>query len=160
MYSDEHTDLNGWPHDEHAYGIRASQRDADTHAAFDPLRAGARHLLATAETQLAQLPAGNVQSRWRWQIDVLRLALDRLDALHEQWLQTRDALPAHAAPGTPALDDALAEYHAKSWDCLDAWATHGDALREINTAARRTPSPHGTLTTTGPAPGRRGPGRK
>ena len=140
-YSDEHTDLDGWPHDDHAYGLRASQRDADTADAFETLRYGARHLLATAETQLAQLPENAVQSRWVYQLGVLHTALDRLDELHEQWLLNRDALPATARPGTPDFDDALAEHHAESWSYLDDWATHGKALREINTAARRAPSP-------------------
>ncbi|MFI8880297.1 hypothetical protein [Streptomyces sp. NPDC055243] len=140
-YSDEHTDLDGWPHDDHAYGLRASQRDADTHTAFEPLRYGARHLLATAETQLAQLPENTVQSRWVYQLGVLRDALDRLDELHEQWLGTRDALPATAQPGTADFDDALAEHHAESWSYLDDWATHGTTLQEINSAARRARSP-------------------
>ncbi|MER5346747.1 hypothetical protein ABT030_41975 [Streptomyces mirabilis] len=139
-YSDEHTDLDGWPHDDHAYGLRASQRDADTVGAFEPLRYGARHLLATAETQLAQLPENTVQSRWVYQLGVLHAALDRLDELHEQWLVTRDALPATANPGTADFDDALAEHHAESWSYLDDWATHGKALREINTAAHKAPS--------------------
>ncbi|MEV5843631.1 hypothetical protein AB0M32_16885 [Streptomyces sp. NPDC051985] len=140
-YSDEHTDLDGWPYDEYAYGLRASQRDADTAEAFEPLRYGARHLLATAETQLTQLPEKTVQSRWVYQLGILRTAFDRLDELHQQWLLTRDALPASATPGTPDFDDALAEHHAESWSYLDDWATHGTALREINTAARKAPSP-------------------
>ncbi|QNT91931.1 hypothetical protein HEP81_01602 [Streptomyces griseofuscus] len=135
-YSDEHTDLDGWPYDDHAYGRRASQRDADTAEAFEPLRYGARHLLATAETQLAQLPETHVQSRWVYQLGVLR-----------------DALPATAKPGTPDFDDALAEHHAESWSYLDDWATHGKALREINTAARKAPSPLVPAPAT--APGRR-----
>ncbi|MDX2611033.1 MULTISPECIES: hypothetical protein [Streptomyces] len=139
-YSDEHTGLDGWPYDDHAYGMRKSQRDADTAEAFEPLRYGARHLLATAETQLAQLPENTVQSRWVYQLGVLHTALDRLDELHEQWLLTRDALPATAKPGTAEFDDALAEHHAESWSYLDDWATHGKALREINTAARKAPS--------------------
>ncbi|WP_432012621.1 hypothetical protein [Streptomyces cucumeris] len=139
-YSEEHTDLDGWPYDDHAYGLRASQRDADTLSAFEPLRYGARHLLVTAETQLARLPEDAVQSRWGYQLGVLRDALDRLEALHEQWLLTRDALPATAKPGTPDFDDALAEHHAESWSYLDDWATHGKALREINSAARKAPS--------------------
>ncbi|MCP9213060.1 hypothetical protein [Streptomyces cucumeris] len=140
-YSDEHTDLDGWPHDDDAYGLRASQRDADTAEAFETLRYGARHLLATAETQLTRLPENTVQSRWVYQLGVLRNALDRLDELHEQWLLTRDALPATAKPGTPDFDGALAEHHAESWSYLDDWATHGKALREINTAARKARSP-------------------
>ncbi|MFE0680536.1 hypothetical protein ACFW17_07000 [Streptomyces sp. NPDC058961] len=141
FYSDEHTDLDGWPHDDHTYGIRKSQRDADTAEAFETLRYGARHLLATAETQLTRLPENAAQSRWVYQLSVLHTALDRLDELHEQWMLTRDTLPASAKPGTPDFDDALAEHHAESWSCLDDWATHGKAIREINTAAHKAPSP-------------------
>lgn len=138
--------------------MRASQRDADTLTAFEPLRYGARHLLATAETQLAQLPENTVQSRWVYQLGVLHAALDRLDELHEQWLQTRDALPATAKPGTADFDDALAEHHAESWSYLDDWATHGKALREINTVARKAPSP--LAPTPAPAADRRTPAQK
>ncbi|MFJ9216511.1 hypothetical protein ACIRJL_10290 [Streptomyces sp. NPDC102383] len=157
-YSDEHTDLDGWPHDDHAHGMRASQRDADTVEAFEPLRYGARHLLATAETQLSQLAENTGQRRWVYQLGVLRDALDRLDELHEQWLTTRDALPITTEPGTAEFDDALAEHHAESWSHLDDWATHGKALREINSAARRARSPLAPV----PAPARfhRSAGRK
>lgn len=154
VYSDEHTDLDGWPHDDHAYGVRASQRDSDTHTAFEPLRASARHLLATAEKQLAHLPATAVQSRWVYQLGVLHAALDRLEGLHEQWLTTRDSLPASAQPGTPVFDDALAEHHAESWSYLDDWAAHGRALLEVNSAALNTPSSLPPPPTPVPAPGR------
>ncbi|MGW3835110.1 hypothetical protein [Streptomyces microflavus] len=140
-YSEEHTDLDGWPHDDHAYGLRASRRDAETAEAFEPVRSGARHLLATAETQLIQLPKNTVQGRWIYQLGVLRDALDRLDELHEEWQSTRDALATTSKPGTPDYDDALAEHHAESWSCLDDWATHGKAIQEINTAARKSRSP-------------------
>ena len=121
--------------------MRASQRDADTLMAFEPLRYGARHLLARAETQLVHLPENTVQSRWVYQLGVLRDSLGRLDELHGQWLETRDALPATAKPGTADFDDALAEHHAESWSYLDDWATHGKALREINSAALIARSP-------------------
>ncbi|MFF7476775.1 hypothetical protein [Streptomyces sp. NPDC008092] len=139
-YSDEHTDLDGRPYDDHAYGLRKSQRDADTAEAFETLRYGARRLLATAETQLTQLPKNTVQSRWVYQLGVLGDALDRLDELHERWLTTRDALPTAAKPGTTEFDNAFAEHHAESWSYLDDWATHGTALREINTSAPKAPS--------------------
>ncbi|MEU6814080.1 hypothetical protein [Streptomyces sp. NPDC046860] len=141
IYSDEHTDLEGWPYDDHAYGVRKSQRDADTAEAFESFRHGARHLLATAETQLVQLPENTVQGRWIYQLGVLQSALDRLDELREQWLVARDALPIGARPGTVEFDDALADHHAESWSLLDEWATHGAVLREINTASRRASSP-------------------
>ncbi|MGW4289672.1 hypothetical protein ACWEIK_22380 [Streptomyces sp. NPDC004673] len=140
-YSEEHTDLDGWPYDDHAYGVRKSQRDADTAEAFESLRHGARHLLATAETQLVQLPEATVQGRWVYQLGVLQSALDRLDELREQWQVTHDALPSSAKPGTVEFDDALADHHAESWSYLDDWATYGSALREINTAARHASSP-------------------
>ncbi|MEU7148746.1 hypothetical protein AB0B15_12005 [Streptomyces sp. NPDC045456] len=87
------------------------------------------------------MPTGVVQSHWVYRLGVLYTALDRLDALHEQWLLTRDGLPAGARPGTPVFDDALAEYHAESWSYLDDWATHGHVLRDINSAARHTSAP-------------------
>ncbi|MFD3415310.1 hypothetical protein [Streptomyces cyaneofuscatus] len=121
--------------------MRASQRDADTAEAFEPLRFGARLLLATAETQLTRLSETTVQGRWVYQLGVLRNALDQLDELHEQWLTTRDALPANAEAGTADFDDALAEHHAESWSYLDDWATHGKAVREINAWARTARSP-------------------
>ncbi|WP_236726425.1 hypothetical protein [Streptomyces sp. NBRC 110465] len=121
--------------------MRASRRDADTAGAFEPVRPGAHHLLATAETQLIRLPKNTVQGRWIYQLGVLRDALDRLDELHDEWQATRDALPIAAQPGTPVYDDALAEHHAESWSYLDDWSTHGKAIREINTAARSIRSP-------------------
>ncbi|MDX3855626.1 hypothetical protein [Streptomyces sp. AK02-01A] len=138
--------------------MRASQRDADTAEAFEPLRYGARHLLTTAETQLAHLAENTVQGRWVYQLGVLRDALDRLDELHEQWLATRDALTTTAKPGTADFDDALAEHHAESWSYLDDRATHGKALREINTAARKARSP--LAPTPVPAPAWRTAARK
>jgi hypothetical protein len=159
-HSDEHTDLDGWPYDDHAYGMRASQRDADTAEAFENIRVGARHLLATADVQLKSLPTNAVQSRWVYQLGVLQAALDRLDELNEQWLTARDNLPANAQPGTPAYDDALAEHHAESWSYLDDWACHGHALHEINAAALNAPSPLAPPPTTAPAPGRRTPARR
>ncbi|MFF1420037.1 hypothetical protein [Streptomyces sp. NPDC058280] len=154
IYSDEHTDLDGWPHDDHAYGLRKSQRDADTAEAFENIRSGARHLLATADAQLRSLPADAVQNRWGYQLGVLYSALDRLDALHEQWLRTRDGLPGGAGPGTAVFDDALAEHHAESWSYLDDWATHAQALGDIDSAARQTSSPLAPPPTAVPATGR------
>ncbi|MFD1829895.1 hypothetical protein ACFSJS_09475 [Streptomyces desertarenae] len=82
-----------------------------------------------------------MQHRWGYQLSVLRGALDRLDALHAQWLRNRDSLPVDARSGTPVFDGALAEHHAECWSHLDDWATHGQAIRDIHTAARYAPSP-------------------
>ncbi|PZG72868.1 hypothetical protein C1I97_37900 [Streptomyces sp. NTH33] len=151
-YSEENTDLDGWPFDEHAYGLRQSQRDRETAEAFEAVRPTARQLLATAEVQLAQLPARAVQTRWAWQLGTLRDAFDRLDALHQQWRQTRVDLPLTARPGTPAYDDVLADHDAEAWSYLDDWATHGHAVIGINTAAGSAPSPLAPPPTAKPAP--------
>ncbi|KUM99302.1 hypothetical protein AQI95_39325 [Streptomyces yokosukanensis] len=151
VYSDEHTDLDGWPYDDHAYGLRQQQRDADTAAAFENLRAGAQHLLDTADAQLPLVPAGTAQTRWIYQLGVLRDALERLTTLHEEWLRTRDSLLADAHPGTKVFDAALAEHHAECWSYLDDWATHGHVIGEINTAARHAPSPLAPAPTMRPA---------
>ncbi|MET9564733.1 hypothetical protein [Streptomyces tauricus] len=151
-YSDEHTDLDGWPHDDDAYGLRQQRRDADTAEAFETLRTGARRLLETASKQLSGIPNALIQSRWIYQLDLLRYGLDRLDALQEDWLSTRDSLPAHARPGTPVHDTALAEHQAECWSYLDDWASHGHILSEINTTATAAPSPLPPPPTAVPAP--------
>ncbi len=90
--------------------------------------------------------------RWSYQLDLLRYALDRLDALQEEWLSTRDSLPALAQPGTPVHDNALAEHHAECWSYLDDWASHGRILIEINTTASAAPSRLPPPPTALPAP--------
>ena len=82
-----------------------------------------------------------MQNRWVWQLGVLHSALDRLDALHEKWLHTRDSLATDARPGTETFDDALSAHHAEAWSSLDDWATHGHAIHDINATARHAPSP-------------------
>lgn len=146
-YSDQHTDLDGWPHDEDAYGQRASRRDADTWKAFNKVRPSAGALVATAEAQLQRLPAQAVQSRWVWQLGVLGTALDRLAALHDDWLVTLDSLPPSARPGTEVYDDARAKRNAEAWHELDEWASSGEAILEVHRAALQAPS---ALTPTAP----------
>ncbi len=156
------TDLDGWPFDQHAYGLRQSQRDREIAEAFESVRSTARQLLATAEDQLARLPAQAVQARWAWQLSTLRDALDRLDTLHQEWQQTRAALPLTARPGTPAYDEALADHDAEAWSYLDDWATHGHIVIDINTTVRTTPSTPAPQPTAKPAPvsGRPTPARR
>lgn len=140
-YSEEHTDLDGWPLDDVAYGRRAAQRDADTWRSFNRVRSFAKDLLATAEVQVQQLNAAHLQSRWPWQLATLDSALKHLGALQREWLDARDALPPSARPGTPAYDDPLAERNAEAWSYLDDWASHGKALLEIQATAHDLP-PH------------------
>ncbi|MER5782635.1 hypothetical protein ABT104_13045 [Streptomyces mobaraensis] len=135
-YSDQHTDPDGWPHDDTAYGLRASRRDADTWRSFNRVRHGAKTLLATAGAQLQMLPAARVQSRWAWELSALDDALDQLIALQRRWLETRDALPPSAVPGTEAYDDVLAERNAEAWHYLHEWSLHGQAVLDIHAAAQ------------------------
>ncbi|MEV7955296.1 hypothetical protein [Streptomyces sp. NPDC088141] len=141
VYSDEHTDLDGWPHDEHAYGLRQSRRDADTWRAFERVWYCGKELLATAEHQLQQLPARRIQNRWVWQLGTLDTALERLQALQTEWTDVRDSLPGFASPGTEEYDGALSDRNADAWTYLDDWSTHGQAVLDIHAAAQRAPSP-------------------
>ncbi|GCD41875.1 hypothetical protein [Streptomyces paromomycinus] len=151
VYSDEHTDLDGWPHDPHAYGLRASRRDADAWRAFNRVRSHAKELLSTAAGQIRRLPARAIQPRWTWQLAALDVALDQLNAVQRTWLDDRDSLPAAARPGTEAYDDARAERDAEAWHYLYEWSNHGQVLLDINTTAQHTP-PRATPRAPAPAP--------
>ncbi|MET9294380.1 hypothetical protein [Streptomyces sp. NPDC003077] len=139
-YSDEHTDRDGWPYDDQAYGRRAAARDAATWRSFNRVRQYATHLLASAEAQLQQLSAPAVQPRWAWQLGVLQDALRCLDDLQREWLVAREALPGSAAPGTEAYEAVLDERNSEAWHPLNQWGAHGQVLLDIHTAARTSPS--------------------
>lgn len=139
-YSDRHTDQDGWPHDETAYGFRQARRDADTWRAFTTVRGAAAAMLDTAEAQLSRLPADSTSLRRGWHLKVLRTALKEVNALQSEWLGVHDTLPASARPGTEEYDEPLAERNAEAWAYLDAWALHGQSVIDIDTAARAKPS--------------------
>ncbi|MFB7011569.1 MULTISPECIES: hypothetical protein [unclassified Streptomyces] len=146
VYSNEHSDLDGVPHDEHDYGLRQSRRDADTWHAFEHVRYSGKTLLATAEHQLQQLPAHKIQNRWVWELGTLHTALEQLRTLQSEWVEFRDSLPASACPGTEQYDGPLAERNADAWTYLDDWATHGQSVIDIHAVARQAPSPLPTAT--------------
>ncbi|MFG2483478.1 hypothetical protein ACGFSI_12070 [Streptomyces virginiae] len=139
-YSDEHTDPDGWPHDERAYGFRQSRRDADTWRSFNRIRAGAKDLLAAAEVQLQMLPERSVHARWAWQISCLHVALDRLSTLQSEWVDLRTTLPVSSRPGLEEYERPLAERNAEAWPYLDEWSLHGQVALDIHTAFRRRQS--------------------
>ncbi|MEU1073529.1 MULTISPECIES: hypothetical protein [unclassified Streptomyces] len=153
-WREEHSDLDGWPLDDDEHSRRAVKRDADTWRSFNRVRAFAKDLVATAEVQVQQLNPAHLQSRWPWQLGVLDHAVKQLDALQENWLEARDALPPTARPGTFAYDDAVAERNDEAWSYLDDWSTHGKALLEIHAAAQDLPprSPALAPTTTRACP--------
>ncbi|MFJ6783586.1 hypothetical protein [Streptomyces yangpuensis] len=139
-YSDRHTDPDGWPHDDTAYGLRQRRRDADTWRAFTTVRSTSAAMLDTAEAQLSRLPAGSTSLRRGWHLKVLRTALKEINALQSEWLSVRDTLPASARPGTEGYDEPLAERNAEAWAYLDAWAVHGQSVIDIDSATRAKPS--------------------
>ncbi|AJC55081.1 hypothetical protein [Streptomyces sp. 769] len=145
-YSDEHTDLDGWPHDDVTYGLRAAHRDAKTWRSFHRVRPFAKELLATAEVQLQQLNSRHIQPQWVWQLSTLSTALSKLAELERAWLDTLASLPPSARPGTPEWDDAVAERNAEAWSYLDDWASHSKALLEIQAATLDFPPRSPTLT--------------
>ncbi|MFJ2739692.1 hypothetical protein ACIO3O_08485 [Streptomyces sp. NPDC087440] len=140
IYFANRVNEKGWPLDGHAYGLRASRRDAETERAFQPLRAGAHYLLAVAEKQLVTLPARSVHEGWVWKLGSLRTALTSLDGLAAEWHQTRQRLGPNAGPGTSWYEAALAEHHFESGGYLYDWARHGHALLDIHSAAQTAPS--------------------
>ncbi|MCY0933840.1 hypothetical protein [Streptomyces sp. H34-S4] len=152
-YSDEHTDPDGWPHDESAYGFRQAQRDADTWRSFNRIHSGAKDLVATAEAQLQKLPERSVHHRWAWQIGSLRTAQERIGALQSEWLELRATLPESARPGVEEYDGPLAERNAEAWHYLDEWSLHGQVLLDIHSALRRSQSRPATAPVTA-LPGR------
>lgn len=147
VYSDEQTDIDGVPYDEHDYALHQDRRHADTWRAFERVRYSGGILLATAEHQLQQLPAHKIQARWVWELGTLHTALGQLRTLQSEWVEFRDSLPASAGPGTEQYDDLLADINADAWSSLDDWATHGQSILDIHVAARQAPSP---LTTSAP----------
>ncbi|WP_407549061.1 hypothetical protein QOM21_08080 [Streptomyces sp. Pv4-95] len=161
-YRDQHTHLDGLPHDVGHYVRRAGRRDADIWRAFNRVRPGAKDLVATAETQLQRLPAQAIQSRWAWQLGVLGTALDQLAVLQKEWLAIRDILHPSARPGTTQYEEERFYRNAEAGHYLDEWATHGYALHDINSAALHCSSPLApppTMTAV-PAPGRTAPVRR
>ncbi|MGW3056517.1 hypothetical protein ACWC98_11330 [Streptomyces goshikiensis] len=139
----------GWPHDEQTYGLRQSQRDADTWRSFNRIRNGAKALVATAEVQLQALPQHSIHPHWAWQISCLNTALGRISTLQSEWLDLRTTAPAPARPGTGKYDGPLAERNAEAWHYLNEWALHGQAVLDIHTAVKHH---RPGLTSIAPAP--------
>ncbi|MFE1407821.1 hypothetical protein ACFW5D_30190 [Streptomyces sp. NPDC058770] len=156
VYSDEHSDIDGVPYDEHDYALHQSRRDADIWHAFEQVRHSGKTLLATAEHQLQQIPADSIQTRWVWQLATLRSALNQLLAIQTDWTKYQDSLPIYVCPGTEAYEDAIAERNADAWTYLDDWTTHGQSVLEIHAAAQQAPSGLATAVPTRvPAPAAR-----
>ncbi|MEE1744106.1 hypothetical protein AB0D16_19310 [Streptomyces sp. NPDC048161] len=147
VYSDEQTDIDGVPYDEHDYALHQDRRHAETWRAFEQVRYSGETLLATAEHQLQQLPSHKIQARWVWELGTLHTALEQLRTLQSEWVEFRDSLPASAGPGTEQYDDPLADRNADAWSSLDDWTTHGQSILDIHVAARQAPS---LLTTSAP----------
>lgn len=140
-YSDQHTDPDGWPHDDESYGRRAARRDADTWEAAALIRPFARELLSTAAVQLQHLPARTVQPAWPWHLTAANDALDQLDAIEAEGSARLDSLPPSAGPGTEAYDDLVDARNAEAWHALYELALHTPAILAIHAAVQAAP-PH------------------
>ncbi|MEE4544040.1 hypothetical protein V2S66_18940 [Streptomyces sp. V4-01] len=134
-YSDQHTDAQGWPLDEDAYGLRQRRRDAETWHAFERVRPHMGELLTVAERQLAALPAAEQQSHWRGTLTRLEQARTGLETTYTYWRAECDALLPTSGPGTEAYDEPLAERNAEAWSYLCDWADGGHVLNRIARAA-------------------------
>ncbi|MFE6457791.1 hypothetical protein ACFVP0_10060 [Streptomyces cinereoruber] len=163
-YSDEHTDAEGQPYDEVSYGWRMVQRDAETWRAFEPVRRTAREMLATASVQLQHIHAGDIVSRWPWQLRELSRALEKLEMLRGERAKDREA-ERGSPPPPEALVDSLAERNEEAWDALNTWSIQGHAILGIHAVALKTPPPYlytapapvpAPTAAAGPSAGRRG----
>ncbi|MFG2981396.1 hypothetical protein ACGFYQ_09060 [Streptomyces sp. NPDC048258] len=134
LYSDEHTDLDGWPYDPDAYDDRKAERDQAVWAALDPVREEADVLLEAAEADLDRIAIPSVQTRWMWQLAQLRGALNWIEAAHEGYQEFRTAQPQ---ANKDALQAAADFRNAEAWHALDTWMVHGRAVLEIHTATVR-----------------------
>ncbi|MEV7888438.1 hypothetical protein ACWD3I_29775 [Streptomyces sp. NPDC002817] len=138
-YSDQHTDPDGWPHDEDPYGHRAARRDAETWEAAAQIRPFARDLLSTAAVQLQHLPARTIQPAWPWHLTAADDALDQLDAVEADWSTHLDSLPPGAGPGTAAYDNLVDARNAEAWHALNELTLHTQAILAIHAAAQAAP---------------------
>lgn len=150
LYSDEHTDLDGWPYDPDAYDDRKAERDQAVWAAFEPVREEAGVLLEAAEVDLDRITIPPSQTRWHWQLAQLRGALNWIEAAHEEYEEFRAAQP-HA--DKDALQAASDFRNAEAWHALDTWMLHGRAVLDIHAATvRASAGPRIAATPPPPAP--------
>ncbi|MFC9582063.1 hypothetical protein ACFVJ8_04330 [Streptomyces yangpuensis] len=149
LYSDEHTDLDGWPYDPETYDGRKAERDGAVWTAFSPLREEASVLLDAAEADLGRIPVSSVQQRWAWQLGQLRDALDRIEATRTEY---RKLLTAHPHASREARHAAVDARNAEAWNALYSWSVHGRAVLEIRAATVRAAGPRIAATPPPPAP--------
>ncbi|MEW2583023.1 hypothetical protein [Streptomyces virginiae] len=135
LYSDEHTDLDGWPYDPEAYDDRKAGRDRAVWTAFKPVREEAGALLDAAEADLGRMPIPSVHNRWAWQLSQLRDALDQIAATRTEY---RELLAAHPHASPEARDATVDARNAEAWSALYTWLVHGRAVLEIHATALRT----------------------
>ncbi|MFJ9789422.1 hypothetical protein [Streptomyces globosus] len=149
LYSDEHTDLDGWPYDPEAYDGRKAERDRAVWMAFSPLREEASVLLDVAEADLDRIPLSSVQQRWAWQLGQLRDALARIETARTEY---QELLTAHPHASREARHSAVDARNAEAWNALYSWSVHGRAVLEIRTTAVRAAAGPRLATTPPPAP--------
>ncbi|MEU9939094.1 hypothetical protein [Streptomyces lavendulae] len=148
LYSDEHSDLDGWPYDPESYDERKAERDGAVWRAFNAVGEEADVLLDAAEAELDHIPIASLQNRWAWQLTQLREALDRIAAARTEY---RSLLAVHPHASPDARQAAVDARNAEAWNALYGWSVHGRAVLEIHTTAVRTAA-GARITTTPPPP--------
>ncbi|BAU88001.1 hypothetical protein SLA_7135 [Streptomyces laurentii] len=159
-YTIEHTDLDGWPFDQDVYDAREAEKDRALWRAFAPVRDAAADLLNAAGTAVAERAWKTGQSRWTWQLDHLREALDRITAAQDTFLQFLTDEP-HATE--EAVQAAAAARHARASEALSDWLHHGRSVLEVHAATVRAGQPGIRLAASVPraaTPAPAGPARR
>ncbi|MFE0772170.1 hypothetical protein [Streptomyces sp. NPDC058861] len=133
LYSEEHTDLDGWPYDQAYYDDHEEAKDMALWRLFTPVREGAASLLDAAETTIQSLSGTLAQHRWDWQLTQLRGALDHIEAAQDQFLER---LETDRGTGE-AVRAAVAERGARASESLSVWVSHGRAVLEIHASTVR-----------------------
>ncbi|MFE6457788.1 hypothetical protein ACFVP0_10045 [Streptomyces cinereoruber] len=159
LYSEEHTDLDGWPYDQADYDDHQEAKDMTLWHLFTPVREGAASLLDAAEATVQSLSGALAQNRWDWQLTQLRGALEHIDAAQDQFLER---LATDRGTGE-AVREAVAERGAKASEVLSVWVSHGRAVLEIHASTVRAGQSGIRLaarTTRAPAPAPSSPARR
>ncbi|MEW1699030.1 hypothetical protein ACIQCR_31215 [Streptomyces sp. NPDC093249] len=130
-YSGEHSDADGWPFDEAAYGWRMVQRDAETRRAFLPLQPCARQLLALAAVQIQRLGKHGVAPHWACHLRELGQALEHLEGLRREHTAVRETRRVSGPVPRETFVDSVAEFNEEAWSHLRTWADKGHVLFDI-----------------------------
>jgi hypothetical protein len=142
--SDSYCDEHGFPRDEHAYGLRQAQRDADAWRHFETFLFHGPAAIEHAQAAVAGCaPSPATADRWRYQLRALADALTAGARVRDDWESRLALLRNHQ--GDPdrkrAFDDAVDTRNAEGWSAVDGFIKHAPALLAINDTEHVNTSP-------------------